>query len=217
MVKRVLITILLIFLLSFCVLACLGDYPRDVTFSCSKRKNICTYSSSTYLFKRKSVETIEFDKIIKSYVKKNISIRNEDISSKSYLASPTTYYYYDWIIYYKNNGKIDTFAVFRTSEYESAPAYELLDEEYRYYLDTTKVFNSFLEDNSKYSIYIPEYSDNSAKERDFWWGVFIYSIMLTQIILYTYMFILCLFDTLERWLPEGKIKQILTCIGDKLI
>lgn len=215
MVKRVLIILILIFLLIFCTLVFLFDESRDVTLSCSKRENICTKSSSTYIFKRKSVETIQFDKIIMSRIIQNVSTKLEDPTR--YANSPTTYYYYDWNVYYKNNGTVEKLPVFRTSKYDSSPAYEELDKEYRYYLDTTKLFNSFLNDKSKYSLYIPEYPDNSAKERDFWMERFILSIILTQVIFYTYLIILFAVGGLESLLPEGKIKKILARINSILL
>lgn len=215
MVKRILTIVFLTFLLIFCVLACLCDYPRNITFSCSKQKNICTYSGSN-LFKHKVVKTIEFDKIKKSQIVEKISEKDDDISSHSYLISPTQYYYYEWTVYYNNNGKTDELVVFRTSDYEGGPAYESLDKEYRYYVDVTRIFNSFLEDKSKSRISVPEYSDNRAKEQDFWMSIFVMSFNLTYILCYTYIIIYFIIIALEQFVPEGKIKQILKYICKKL-
>lgn len=212
MVKRILTFLFVIFLLFFCVLTYLMDYPRNITFSCSKKENVCTYSAS-YLFKRKEVETIEFNKIVMSRIVQNVFEKSDDISR---YATSTLSYNYDWVVYYRDNGKIEKFNVFRTSDYESSPAYELLDKEYRYYVDLTKMFNSFLEDKSKSSIYIPEYSDNSAKEQDFWRLIFIASFIFAQAFVYAYIIIGLAIAGLEGCMPEGKIKQILKYIAEKL-
>lgn len=212
MVKRVLTGIFSIFLLIFCILFCLFDYPRNVTFSCSKQENLCTYSSSS-LFKHKMTETIEFDKITKSQIVQNVAEKCNDISRYS---SPTQYYYYNWVVYYKNKGKVDELIVFRTSDYEYGPAYESLDKEYRYYVDLTKMFNAFLEDKSKSRIYIPEYPNNIAKEQDFWMSVFVVAVVLTQIICYAYLIIFFVIGALAQYMPEGKIKRILEYIYEKL-
>lgn len=215
MEKRILTIMFLTFILISCVLTCLYDYPRHVTFSCSKQENICTYSSFN-LFKHKEVKTIEFDKIIKAQILQNTYEKTDYIGSNSYVVSPTLSYYYNWVVYYNNNGKTDELIVFRTSDYEAGPAYKSLDKEYRYYVDANKMFNTFIEDKSKSRIYIPEYSNNSAKEQDFWTAIFIIAFNLTLALCVTYIIIIFIIGTLEEYMPEGKIKQILKYIDEKL-
>lgn len=168
---------ILIFIVVFCVLYCLLDYPRNVTFSCSKNTNSCTYSSYN-LFRYKSVKTIVFDKISKSGVEQQHSLKLQFSRRMFY---PMVYYYYDWIIYYDNNGTLEKLNVFRTSDYEKAEMLSDYDVEYRYLLDITRIFNDFMEDNSKFNIFIPEDNSSKAKEMDYLLKITNYAFVLSLI------------------------------------
>ena len=71
--------------------------------------------------------------------------------------------------------------MFRTSDYEKAEMLSDYDGEYRYLLDITGIFNDFMEDNSKFNIFIPEDNSSKAKEMDYLLKITNYAFVLSLI------------------------------------
>ncbi len=183
---------LIIFLVIFMGLLFVFLPDNNITFLCTRQDNLCTLSSYN-IFHYKHVENIEFDKILRSGVEKESGEKIESIGRHRAYTTPA--YYYNWVIYYNNNGKADKLIVFQSSMYED----KLYNNEYRYYEDVSQIFNAFLEDKTKFRIFIPEYDSNKKKILDYSIQLFFAAFMITMILLYTYIGISILFDEIKNF------------------
>ncbi len=188
--REFVLKILIIFLVIFIGLLFVFLPDNNITFLCTRQDNLCTLSSYN-IFHYKHVESIEFDKILRSGVEKESSEKIESIGR--YRAYTTPAYYCNWVIYYDNNGKTDKWVVFQSSMYED----KLYNTEYRYYEDVSQIFNAFLEDKTKSRIFIPEYDSNNKKILDYSIQLFFAALMITYILLNIFLVISILFDKIK--------------------
>ncbi len=160
------------------------DYPGTTEFVCSRPKNICTLSSAN-VFGYKFTDTIQFDKIINTDIEEESSSKHT--AGTKY--SSHKYYYYNWVAYYNDNGAVEKFPIFRTTDYEYHPADKLYDRQYRYFEDVKRLFNGFLEDKSKSRFYAPIYESKLVK-KTFWEDIFYTTFVLAGMLVMLYLVIL---------------------------
>lgn len=146
------------------------EYPGKGNFYCNKNQNICKISHKN-VFNHEFSQNIPLNLIFNAHLYEKFS-RKEQVrrySSRRY--DGYNYYFY---LDYNNNGKVDTFPVYVSSDFEYNPADESYDDEYRYYKEGVADFNIFLKED-KLTIYeFPEYV-NKYKQSDYWrdlllWG-----------------------------------------------
>ena len=158
-VKKELCVALLIVVTIFVVFLWIADYPDKTTFVCSKSNKICTLTSwNIFNYIRK--EHFEFDKITNSYLEDGVGTK----SSVSFRYSPpVTYYYYEWVLFYRDNGQLTKKHLFRSSDYDYLSADKSYDRQYKYYNDVKDLFNAFLKDKTKTRFYAPNYISDDVR------------------------------------------------------
>ena len=102
---------------------------------------------------------------------------------------------------YNNNGKYDVFPVYKSTDYDYAPADESIEREIAYYNEGVRDFNIFLKED-KLTIYeLRDYVSRFAKS-DYWTDL-IYIILMGSIFLFVLIIpvILIALDSIATYVP----------------
>lgn len=146
-----------------------NEYPGNANFYCSKAQNICKASYKN-IFGYEFTQSVLLNTVINANLEEKLHRKTR--RGKSTISYDCYNYYFN--LNYNNNGKVDTFPVYVSSDFEYNPADESYDDEYRYYKEGVADFNIFLKED-KLTIYeFPEYV-NKYKQSDYWrdlllWG-----------------------------------------------
>lgn len=146
-----------------------NEYPGNANFYCSKAQNICKASYKN-IFGYEFTQSVLLNTVINANLEEKLHRKTR--RGKSTISYDCYNYYFN--LNYSNNGKVDTFPVYVSSDFEYNPADESFDDEYRYYKEGVADFNIFLKED-KLTIY--EFSEyvNKYKQSDYWrdlllWG-----------------------------------------------
>lgn len=194
--KKEICAVIAIVCFIFCGILWVYDYPGTTTFACYKHKNICIQSSAN-IFHYKFEKTIEFNKILNTEIEEEAGTKRV-----GRYGTRRQYYYYNWVAYYNNNGTVEKFQIFRTSDYDFTPANKEYDSQYRYFEDVKNMFNdSFLKDETKSRFYAPIYE--SSDVRTSFWEIILMTTYILGYSLFAIILIIVICD------PIAGIKRML--------
>ena len=174
-----------------------NEYPGNANFYCSKAQNIC---KATY----KNIFGYEFTQSVLLNTVHSAALEERLRRKKNYGRYSTGYhdcYNYYFYLNYNNNGKYDVFPVYKSTDYDYAPADESIEREIAYYNEGVRDFNIFLKED-KLTIYeLRDYVSRFAKS-DYWTDL-IYIILMGSIFLFVLIIpvILIALDSIATYVP----------------
>lgn len=174
------------------------EYPGKGNFYCNKNQNICKISHKN-VFNHEFSQNIPLNLIFNAHLYEMFA-RKKKVRGRYWSRSYDGYNYY-FYLNYNNNGKVDTFPVYVSSDFEYNPADETFDDEYRYYKEGVSDFNIFLKED-KLTIYeLRDYVSRFAKSD--YWADLIYIILMGSIFLFVLIIpvILIALDSIATYVP----------------
>ena len=174
------------------------EYPGKGNFYCNKNQNICKISHKN-VFNHEFSQNIPLNLIFNAHLYEMFA-RKKKVRGRYWSRSYDGYNYY-FYLNYNNNGKVDTFPVYVSSDFEYNPADESFDDEYRYYKEGVSDFNIFLKED-KLTIYeLRDYVSRFAKSD--YWADLIYIILMGSIFLFVLIIpvILIALDSIATYVP----------------
>ena len=174
------------------------EYPGKGNFYCNKNQNICKISHKN-VFNHEFSQNIPLNLIFNAHLYEMFA-RKKKVRGRYWSRSYDGYNYY-FYLNYNNNGKVDTFPVYVSSDFEYNPADESYDDEYRYYKEGVADFNIFLKED-KLTIYeLRDYVSRFAKSD--YWADLIYIILMGSIFLFVLIIpvILIALDSIATYVP----------------
>lgn len=173
------------------------EYPGKANFICNKNKYICT---ATYqnIFGHEFFRSIPLDTVINANLEERL--RQKRNSGRYNTGTHDCYNYY-FYLNFNNHGKVDTFPVYVSSDFEYYPADENFDDEYRYYKEAVSDFNIFLKED-KLTIYeLRDYVSMFAKSD--YWADLLFLVLMGGVLLFglTIPVIIAGLDIIATYIP----------------
>lgn len=173
-----------------------NEYPGNANFYCSKAQNICKASYKN-IFGYEFTQSVLLNTVINANLEEKLHRKTR--RGKSTISYDCYNYYFN--LNYNNNGKVDTFPVYVSSDFEYNPADESFDDEYRYYKEGVSDFNIFLKEDKLTNYELRDYVSRFAKSD--YWADLIYIILMGSIFLFVLIIpvILIALDSIATYVP----------------